>query len=227
MKRKGDSAVVSSYSVIPSYTFTDSTTLLSQATVQPLSPELVHRTEEAVAGSGATPIFDGWDLLGLRSSATILDKTEELTCVLDNIPSRWTDQTNQALSAQGDGGQGILFMNGIELALKSAQRLKEVVGYDDVLYELECHIADEPVAQQEYQICITSAKNASDKFVAEDPSAASGGGACDKTRKREVESWWMPQKEGEERIRSTRRNLSPILIKVRYSSDERRVLHNG
>jgi serine/threonine protein kinase len=162
----------------------DSTTLHCQDTEQPLSPDLVRSIEEAVASSGGKPQFQ--EIPDFRSSSIILNETAELIqhgfLVLDKIPARRTSQTDKALCAQGEGGQGILFMNGIELAMKSAKRLKEVVGLEDVLYNrvFGRDSADDAAAQP------TSAKNASHKSVAENPSAASGGGACYNMRKRKV-----------------------------------------
>ena len=172
----------------------DSTTLHSQATVQPLSPELVDVIERAVESSGGgTPELDAWDLPGLRSSAAILepkDLSQHGFCVLDKIPSRRTEQINKALCAQGDGGQGILFMDGSGLALQSAKLLKEVEGIGDALHArvFNRQNADEPVAQQGCQTGVTSAKNASDKLGAGDASTSSGEGACDKSCKPEVGS---------------------------------------
>ena len=161
----------------------ESPTPHSQDTVQPLSPELVRLIEEAAAKcSGKVPgklRLQEWDLHDARIGATVLDGTEDLKrhgfCVLDEVPRMKTVENQKALRARGDGGQGILFMNASGLALKSAERLKDVPGIGEVLH---ARVFERP--QQECQSGETSTTNASDESVVVDP--ASGGEACDDER---------------------------------------------
>ena len=134
----------------------------SQDTVQPLPPELVRRIEEAVTSSGGNLPSQEWDLPGVRDGAIILDTTEKLRehgfCVLNHVPSIKTKENQQALKAE-DGGQGILFMDATALALKSAERLKTVTGFEtghplySKVFNRSIHsaTADEAAAQQEHQ----------------------------------------------------------------------------
>jgi hypothetical protein len=153
--------------------------------VQPLSPELVRLIEEAAAKCGdevpGNLRLQEWDLHGARTGATVLDGTEDLKqhgfCVLDEVPRRKTVENQKALRAQGEGGQGILFMNASGLALKSAERLKNVVGFDTVLH---ARVFARP--QQECQSGVTSTTNASNESVTVDP--ASGGEARDDSDER-------------------------------------------
>jgi hypothetical protein len=152
--------------------------------VQPLSPELVRLIEDAAAqcGDKVPGTLQEWDLHDARTGATVLDSTEDLKrhgfCVLDEVPRRKTAENQKALCAQGDGGQGILFMNATGLALKSAERLKEVVGFDTVLH---ARVFERP--QQECQSGVTSTTNES---VPVDP--VSGGEARNDERPEENSS---------------------------------------
>jgi serine/threonine protein kinase len=153
--------------------------------VQPLSPELVRLIEEAAAKCGdevpGNLRFQEWDLHGARTGATVLDGTEDLKqhgfCVLDEVPRRKTAENQKALRAQGEGGQGILFMDASGLALKSAEGLKNVVGFETVLH---ARVFARP--QQECQSGVTSTTNASNESVTVDP--ASGGEARDDSDER-------------------------------------------
>jgi hypothetical protein len=164
----------------------------SQDTVQPLSPELVRLIEDAAAqcGDKVPGTLQEWDLHDARTGATVLDSTEDLKrhgfCVLDEVPRRKTAENQKALCAQGDGGQGILFMNATGLALKSAERLKEVVGFDTVLH---ARVFERP--QQECQSGVTSTTNES---VPVDP--VSGGEARDDERPEENSSEAGEQSQG-------------------------------
>ncbi len=134
----------------------------SQDTVQPLPPELVRRIEEAVSSSGGNLSSQEWDLPGVRDTAIILDTSEKLRehgfCVLNDVPSLKTKENQNALMAE-DGGQGILFMDASALALKSAEKLKEVTGFEtghplySKVFNRSIHsaTADEAAAQQEHQ----------------------------------------------------------------------------
>jgi hypothetical protein len=155
-----------------------------QDTEQSLSEELASKIEEAASSSGGKLRLPGWDLPGARTSALTLDGTDELNrhgfLVLNKVPLKRTAHIDKALCAQ-DGGQGVMFMDGAELALKSAERLKEVSGMEEVLYarvfqrQRECHTG------------ATSAEYTKGKCDAEEPLdvPACGEAACDKTRRRE------------------------------------------
>jgi hypothetical protein len=186
----------------------DTPTPHSQDTVQPLLPELVRLIEDAAAKcTGGKVRLQEWDLHDARTGATVLDGTEELKqhgfCVLDEVPQIKTKENQKALDAYADGGQGILFMNASGLALKSAERLKEVPGIGEALH---ARVFQRP--QQQCQSGETSITNDSDESVVVDP--ASGGEACNGERP-EVKS---SEARGQSRGANQSRFLSAWLIVV-------------
>ena len=128
-----------------------------QDTVQPLSPDLVCCIEDAWKSSdGTTHRISRWDPKKASTGATYLDDTQALEsagfCVLDHVPKKKTKIVDQALLL----GQGVVFMDGAGIALKSAESLKTVTGIGEELFS---RVFD----RRECQSGVASAKNASDK----------------------------------------------------------------